>query len=76
MRPDVELVPVFLGNLHRILPKGEAIPVPLAGSIVFGPPIHLEPHEDKHAFLTRARQALVTGERPCTPLPTPISRAS
>ena len=29
LRPDVELVPVYLENLNRILPKGESLPVPM-----------------------------------------------
>jgi len=76
MRPDVELVPVFLGNLHRMLPKGEAIPLPLAGSVTFGRPIRLHPGEEKGAFLARARAALEMAGQPCMYLPTPISRAS
>ena len=74
--PDVELVPVFLENLHRILPKGEAIPLPLAGSVTFGRPIRLQPGEDKKAFLARARVALEGIGQPCMHLPTPLSRAS
>ena len=58
-RPDVPLVPVYLQNLARILPKGEALPVPLAGSATFGPPLRLEPDEPKPAFLARAHAALV-----------------
>jgi hypothetical protein len=27
--PDVELIPVYLDNLHRSLPKGTLFPVPL-----------------------------------------------
>ena len=38
LRPDVELVPTWLENLKRILPKGEILPVPLMGSVTFGPP--------------------------------------
>lgn len=76
LRPDVELVPVYLEDLHRILPKGEAIPLPLAGSVAFGRPIRLQPGEDKDAFLARARAALTMVHRPCTYLPTLISRAS
>ncbi len=41
-RPDVELVPVLVENLNRILPKGEFLPVPLMGSLSFGTPIRLE----------------------------------
>jgi 1-acyl-sn-glycerol-3-phosphate acyltransferase/membrane-associated phospholipid phosphatase len=76
LRPDVELVPVFLENFHRILPKGEAIPLPIAGSVTFGRPIRLLPGEDKQAFLARARTALVMARSSCSCLPIPISRAS
>ena len=58
-RPDVELVPVWMENLGRVLPKGEIIPVPLLCSINFGAPMRLEPGEEKHAFLGRMRQALL-----------------
>lgn len=59
-RPDVELVPVYLQNLCRILPKGEILPVPLLGSSTFGPPLQLSPGETRGDFLVRARDALVT----------------
>lgn len=59
-RPDVELVPTWLENLNRILPKGEVLPVPLIGSVTFGPPMRLKPAEGKDDFLTRARSALVS----------------
>jgi len=76
LRPDVELVPVFLENFHRILPKGEAIPLPLAGSVTFGRPLRLVPGETKAAFLARTRTALVMTGQPWMHLPTPLSRAS
>lgn len=58
-RPDVELVPVYLQDLNRILPKGERLPVPIIGSATFGAPIALAPEETREAFLTRARAALL-----------------
>jgi 1-acyl-sn-glycerol-3-phosphate acyltransferase len=58
-RPGVELVPVYLQDLSRILPKGEVLPVPLMGSATFGAPLTLAPGEDRHAFLQRARAALI-----------------
>src|SRR5207253_432912 len=58
-RPQVELVPVWMENLGRVLPKGEFIPVPLLCSINFGAPLHVLPGEDKTAFLERARDALL-----------------
>lgn len=57
--PAVELVPVFLDNLRRALPKGSLLPVPLSCVARFGCPIALEPGEDKAAFLARARAAVV-----------------
>ena len=57
-RPDLELIPVFMENLNRVLPRGEFIPVPLLCSIKFGPPIWLEHKEPKTVFLERAREAV------------------
>ncbi|ASV75463.1 1-acyl-sn-glycerol-3-phosphate acyltransferase [Thermogutta terrifontis] len=58
-RPDLELVPVYLDNMNRILPRGEFLPVPLLTRVIFGPPMWLENGEPKQAFLERARQAVV-----------------
>jgi phosphatidate cytidylyltransferase len=58
-RPDLDLVPVYLQNLCRILPKDEILPVPLLGSSTFGPPLRLTPGEGRRAFLDRARSALI-----------------
>lgn len=58
-RPDVELVPVWMENLNRILPKGEILPVPMLGSVTFGAPIRLEDGEPKLEFLARAREAVI-----------------
>jgi 1-acyl-sn-glycerol-3-phosphate acyltransferase len=57
-RPAVELVPVFLENLNRVLPKGEVLPVPMLGSVTIGAPIALEANEAKAEFLERARLAV------------------
>jgi 1-acyl-sn-glycerol-3-phosphate acyltransferase len=64
LRPDVELVPAWIENLNRILPKGEIMPVPLVGSVTFGAPLRLERDEPKEHFLTRAHQALVGVREP------------
>lgn len=58
-RPDLELMPVFIDNLNRVLPRGEFLPVPLLSSITIGPPIWLEPKENKADFLRRAREAVL-----------------
>jgi 1-acyl-sn-glycerol-3-phosphate acyltransferase len=61
--PKVSLVPVYLENLHRILPKGSFLPVPLTGAVVFGRAMALEPGESKQDFLIRAREAVLALQR-------------
>jgi 1-acyl-sn-glycerol-3-phosphate acyltransferase len=58
-RPGVDLVPVWIANLNRVMPKGEVIPVPLICTLTFGSPLHLSEHEPKDAFLARASEALL-----------------
>jgi 1-acyl-sn-glycerol-3-phosphate acyltransferase len=58
-RPDLELVPVYIDNLNRVMPKGEVLPLPLLSCITIGPPIWLESGEKKVEFLQRARQAIL-----------------
>ncbi len=57
-RPDLELIPVYMDNLNRILPRGEVMPVPLLSSITVGHPVFLEPGEPKTEFLSRASRAV------------------
>ena len=59
MRPDAELVPVYLENLNRILPKGEALPVPMMSRVTFGPALPVNDQDNKAAFLLKARAALL-----------------
>lgn len=65
-RPGVDLVPTWIENLNHVMPKGKVIPVPLLCTVTFGAPIRAEPGEDRHAFLDRARAALLAlaPERP------------
>jgi 1-acyl-sn-glycerol-3-phosphate acyltransferase len=58
-RPDLELIPVYIDNMNRILPRGEVLPVPLLTCISFGPPVWLEAGEPKVNFLRRAREAVL-----------------
>lgn len=58
-RPDIELVPVYIDNLNRVLPKGEFVPVPMLSSVAFGEPMRVEPGEEKSVFLDRARNAIL-----------------
>jgi len=57
-RPDLELVPVYMENLNRVLPRGEVLPVPLLSCISIGAPVWLEAGESKIDFLRRAREAV------------------
>ncbi len=57
--PAVQLIPVWIDNVQRVMPKGEVVPVPILCSVTFGAPLQLEPDEDKRAFLERARDAVV-----------------
>lgn len=57
--PNAELIPVYLDNLYRSMPKGTYLPVPLTCSVRFGAPLQRIDNEPKDAFLERARQAVV-----------------
>jgi 1-acyl-sn-glycerol-3-phosphate acyltransferase len=61
--PDVQLVPAWIDNVQRVMPKGEVVPVPILCTVTFGAPLALAPAEDKRDFLDRARAA-VLGLRP------------
>jgi 1-acyl-sn-glycerol-3-phosphate acyltransferase len=58
-RPQIELVPVWIENLNRVMPKGELVPIPLLCTVTFGAPLNLRDDEDKAQFLDRARSALL-----------------
>ena len=58
-RPEVELVPVWIDNLSRVMPKGAFLPVPLLCTVTFGTPLQLSAGERKDDFLARARRALL-----------------
>lgn len=58
-RPEVDVVPVWIANLNKVMPKGEIIPVPLICTLTFGTPVNIAPDETKDAFLDRARAALL-----------------
>lgn len=59
-RPDLELVPVYIDNLNRVMPKGQFLPVPLLSCISIGAPMWLESGEKKVSFLNRAREAVLS----------------
>jgi 1-acyl-sn-glycerol-3-phosphate acyltransferase len=55
LKPGIQLVPAYIENLNRILPKGEFLPVPFISRITFGSPTFFEPSESKERFLQRLR---------------------
>jgi len=57
--PQVQLVPAWIDNVQRVMPKGELVPVPILCTVTFGTPLALAPGEDKRGFLARARDAVV-----------------
>ena len=57
--PQVVLVPTWIHNVQRVMPKGEVVPVPILCSVTFGAPLQLQPGEDKRVFLDRAREAVI-----------------
>ncbi len=57
--PQVVLVPAWINNVQRVMPKGEVVPVPILCSVTYGAPIAVEAGEDRAHFLTRARQAVI-----------------
>ena len=57
--PDVQLIPAWIDNVQRVMPKGEVVPVPILCTVTFGAPLSLLPGEDRRVFLDRARAAVV-----------------
>jgi 1-acyl-sn-glycerol-3-phosphate acyltransferase len=58
--PQVVLVPAWINNVQRVMPKGEVVPVPILCSVTFGAPIALGEGEDRSGFLLRARHAVMS----------------
>ena len=57
--PEVQLIPAWIDNVQRVMPKGEVVPVPILCTVTFGAPVALQPGEDRRAFLDRARRAVM-----------------
>ena len=54
----MQLIPAWIDNVQRVMPKGEVVPVPILCTVTFGAPMQLQPGEDKRDFLERARAAV------------------
>ena len=57
--PQVVLVPTWINNVQRVMPKGEVVPVPVLCSVTFGAPVRVQEGEDRRVFLDRARGAVL-----------------
>lgn len=57
--PEVEVIPVWISNLKRVMPKGAFVPLPLLSTVIFGTPLQLEAQSDKEQFLLHAQQQLL-----------------
>jgi 1-acyl-sn-glycerol-3-phosphate acyltransferase len=64
--PTMPMVPVWIDNLHRVLPKGEILPVPLLCTARFGEPLRYA-GESKSDFLIRAANAMLALRPPESP---------
>jgi 1-acyl-sn-glycerol-3-phosphate acyltransferase len=64
--PPVDLVPVYLENLSRALPKGRFLPVPMVCTVRFGTPLARIDGEARDVFLERARHAVIELAAPGT----------
>ena len=58
-RPDVVLVPIWIENLNRVMPKGEFVPIPLICTVTFGAPVALRTDVGKSEFTAQAEAALL-----------------
>ncbi|QLL13413.1 lysophospholipid acyltransferase family protein [Pseudomonas chlororaphis] len=57
--PQAQVIPVWIANLNRVMPKGRVLPLPLLCTTSFGAPLSLEDGESKEQFLERSRAALL-----------------
>jgi 1-acyl-sn-glycerol-3-phosphate acyltransferase len=57
--PEVQLIPAWIDNVQRVMPKGEVVPVPILCTVVFGAPVTLGAGEERRACLDRARAAVI-----------------
>ena len=61
---QVEIVPVWIENASRVLPKRARLPVPGPCALYFGAPLRWDGQEDASAFLSRVRTAMEALRQP------------
>jgi 1-acyl-sn-glycerol-3-phosphate acyltransferase len=57
--PHVQLIPAWIDNVQRVMPKGEIVPVPILCTVTFGAPVQVLPEESRREFMARAREAVL-----------------
>lgn len=57
--PKAHLVPIYLDNHYRSMPKGKHVPLPIICTIRIGDPLAVLEDEEIGDFLNRAREAVV-----------------
>ena len=58
--PQVQLIPVWIANLNRVMPKGRVLPLPLLCTVSFGAALSVDEDESKTQFLERSRNVLLS----------------
>ncbi|MGH7919195.1 MAG: lysophospholipid acyltransferase family protein, partial [Candidatus Dormibacteraceae bacterium] len=52
------VVPVYVCGSHRIMPKGQTLPLPAPASVRIGRPLVMDRGEGSRAFTTRVEEAV------------------
>ncbi len=57
-RPDIAVIPVFISNTWKVLPKGHFLPLPLFVEVAVGEPMRFSGKESREEILNRLREAV------------------
>jgi|GEM_PF-660030 len=63
--PGLEIVPVWIENTAKVLPRHAWLPAPVPCKLRFGAALRWDAAEDKQRFLERAREAVIAQGTPC-----------
>jgi 1-acyl-sn-glycerol-3-phosphate acyltransferase len=58
--PNLHFIPAWIDNLHRVMPKGEVIPLPLLCSVRIGAAFAMPSAQDKAGFLADMRAHMLS----------------
>ena len=59
MKFPAVLIPTWINNVQRVMPRGEVVLAPILCSVTLGAPVALLDTQDRTSCLVRARQAVV-----------------